>query len=136
MIVKLFTTSIKFPNIFDLTSGNTNTDNEYVSINRCLALLLTTAKGELLGDPDFGCTLYERLFNGYTTSEAADIKDDIVDSIAKYEKRIVVNTTDINIEPIDIEQHKFKISIKYRLQNSDLYSTAYVDIDTDKESST
>ena len=65
----LFKKSIKFPNIFNLTVGNTDLDNKYVSINRCLALLLTTAKGELLGDPDFGCTLYEQLFDPYVDSK-------------------------------------------------------------------
>lgn len=132
----LFKNSIKFPNIFDLTSGDTNVDKEYTSINRCLALLLTTAKGELLGDPDYGCTLYERLFNGFTPAEQSEIKDDIVDAISKYEKRIVVNTTNIDIEQIDVEAHKYKISISYKLKNSDLYSTAFVDMKLEtKESS-
>lgn len=129
----LFTNSIKYPNIFNLTSGDTDVDTEYTSINRCLGLLLTTARGELLGDPDFGCTLYERLFNGFTMSEQTDIKAEIVEAITKYEKRIIVNTTDINIEEIDAEAHTYRIQINYKLKNSDLYSAAYVNIDKESK---
>ena len=54
----LFSNSIKFPNIFGLTDGSTKIEQEFTSINRCIALILTTAKGELLMNPDFGSTLY------------------------------------------------------------------------------
>lgn len=129
----LFTTSIKFPNIFNLTNGNTDTDGEYTSINRCLALMLTTAKGELLGDPDYGCTLYERLFNGYTTTEEQSVKDEIVEAIAKYEKRIIVNNTDISIERDSTNDHLYRIHISYVLRNSDLSSSAYIDINKESK---
>lgn len=129
----LFTNSVKFPRIFNLTSGNTDVDGEYVSINRCLALLLLTAKGELLGDPDYGCTLYENLFNGYTNTECEQIKDEVVKAITKYEKRIEVNTTDISIEPDSNDEHRYKIHINYKLKNSDLSSSAYIDINKESK---
>lgn len=125
----LFTNSIKFPNLFDLTSGNTNVDTEFTSINRCIGLILTTAKGELLGDPDYGCNLYVRLFNGYTESESDLIKNDIVDSLTRYEKRINISVSDIEIEPVDIEAHKFKIHISYKLKNSDIINDTFLNID-------
>ena len=124
----LFTNSIKFPNIFNLESGNTSLDGKYTSINRCLALVLTTAKGELLGDPDYGCTLYEQLFNNYTEELQDIIKNDIVDSINKYEKRIIVTTDDITIKPIDNTEHHFQITITYKLRNSDVSNTAILNM--------
>ena len=124
----LFTNSIKFPNIFNLESGNTSLDSEYTSINRCLALILTTAKGELLGDPDYGCTLYEQLFNNYTEERQSIIKNDIVDSINKFEKRIIVTSEDITIKPIDNTEHNFQITISYQLRNSDVSNSAIIDI--------
>ena len=125
----LFTNSIKFPNVFNLTTGDTNIDSEFTSINRCIGLILTTGKGELLGDPDYGCTLYERLFNGYTDTEADLIKNDIIEALTKYEKRIIVSTSDIEIEPIDMEEHKFKIHISYTLKNSDISNDTFLNID-------
>ena len=86
----LFSNSIKFPNMFNLDTGDTDIEKEYKSINKCLALILTTGKGELLGDPDFGCTLYEQLFNNYTDALKDIIITDIIESISNYEKRIIV----------------------------------------------
>lgn len=128
----LFKSSLKFPNMFDLTIGDTNLDNTYTSINRCLALLLTSAKGELLGDPDYGCTLYERLFNNYTITQKDIIISEIIEAINKYEKRITVNNTDINIESDPNNDHRYMIHIKYSLKNSDIPSETYVTI-TKKE---
>lgn len=125
----LFKQSLKFPNMFGLTIGNTNLDDTYISINRCLALILTTAKGELLGDPDFGCTLYEKLFEVYTPTQTDIIKSEIIEAINKYEKRIIVNNTDISIEPDPHNDHRYMIHIKYVLKNSDIPNETYVNID-------
>lgn len=115
----LFQKSIKFPNIFNNISGDTDTDSNLLSINRCIALLLTTAKGELLGDPDFGCNLYEMLFQPQTEDLMEEIKTNIIESITKYEKRVTINSTNINIE-LDRDNHKCLIHIDYALRNSDV----------------
>ena len=120
----LFTNSIKFPNIFNLNSGITSIESQYTSINRCIALILTTAHGELLGDPDFGCGLYEKLFNAYTSNETELIKNDIVDSLTKYEKRITITKEDITIEPTEDDEHKYNIHLTYKLRNSDVTKDA------------
>lgn len=120
----LFTNSIKFPNIFKLSSGATNLDSEYTSINRCIALILTTAHGELLGDPDFGCGLYEKLFDTYTIEESDIIKQDIVDSLTRYEKRIIITPEDITIDTVEGNDHLYKIHISYKLANSDVTNEA------------
>lgn len=125
----LFQQSIKFPNIFNLDTGNTNLDSTYVSIHRCLALLLTSAKGELLGDPEYGCTLYEKLFDSYTSAQEDIIKGEIIEAINKYEKRITVNNTDISIERDSNNDHRYNIHIKYVLKNSDIPNETYVLID-------
>lgn len=124
----IFTNSIKFPNIFNLSTGDTDIEEQYNSINKCLALLLTTAKGELLGDPNFGCSLYEQLFNPYVEKQKDIIIKEIVDSISKYEKRVLVNDTDINIEEDTEDRHTYIIHISYKLRNSNLSNTTYVNI--------
>lgn len=124
----LFLNSLRFPNIFNIDTGSTELDSEYTSINRCIGLILTTARGELLGDPDFGCTLYERLFTAYTDASASQIKSDIVDSLTKYERRIIITPTDIEITPEDTTYNKFFIHITYRVKNSDLTNNITVSI--------
>ena len=61
----LFKQSLKHPDIFNLISGKVDFDKDFTSINRCIGLILTTGKGELLGDPELVCRLYELLFNQY-----------------------------------------------------------------------
>jgi phage baseplate assembly protein W len=100
--------------MFDLKSGATDIEGFTTSINRCIGLLLTTGKGELLGDPDFGCRLYELLFEQYSAPLEADIKKEISDSIKKFESRVSINPSDITITPVeDPDKNKYMITIKY-----------------------
>jgi phage baseplate assembly protein W len=45
-------------------------------------MLIFTNKGELLGDPDFGCDLYKLLFQ--TKISASNVKNTIIQQINKY----------------------------------------------------
>lgn len=122
----LFTSSIKFPIMFSLDSGQTQLDSTVISINKCIALICTTAKGELLGDPDFGCDLYKLLFNNVTNDYKTLVKEALVDSLTKYESRINVNKSDIDISETMKESlpNSYTITIKYQLSNSaEKYST-------------
>lgn len=116
----LFSNSIKFPNIFGLTDGSTKIEQEFTSINRCIALILTTAKGELLMNPDFGSTLYEQLFSIVDEELWNSVKTAIVDSILMFEKRVTLTTRDIEITRIDNPKTAFNINISYKVVNSDL----------------
>lgn len=115
----LFTNSIRFPNMFDIDSGQTKLDGGITSINRCIGLILTSAKGELFGDPEYGSDLYALLFNQFSMTLVDTIKDVIVRDITQFESRVVVTTDDIEIEEIkDRRVNAFKITIKYMLKNS------------------
>jgi phage baseplate assembly protein W len=120
----LFPKSLSYPITFNINSGQTNLDSDYLSINMCLALLLTTAKNELLGDPDFGCRLYEFLFEQTSESLIEDIKLDIVENIQKFEKRIIVNQNDIEIKHLEnTDRNTYSITITYTLKNSQRQNT-------------
>lgn len=115
----LFKESIKHPSIFNLISGGTDLDTKTTSINRCIGLILTTGKGELLGDPEFGCRLYELLFEQYSPALESQIKEEIVKSISKYETRITVTNSDIDIQHIEnSDRNKYHISITYNISGT------------------
>lgn len=123
----LFPKSISYPKTFDTDSGITMLDSDYLSINTCLALLLTTAKNELFGDPDFGCRLYEFLFEQASDTLMEDVKLDIVENISKFEKRITVTQNDINIKHLDnTDRNAYSITITYVLNNSQKKNTTEV----------
>ena len=125
----LYTKSIKYPNPFNLQSGKTDLSDSIASINQCIGLILTTAKGELLGDPDFGCTLYEILFEQYSLNTEVLIKKEIAESINTYEHRVTVSEQDISIEEsMDEIGHKnrYKITISYMINNTSKINTTTV----------
>lgn len=120
----LYPKSIMYPKTFNLVSGETNLNTDLVSINTCLALLLTTAKNELLGDPDFGCRLYEMLFDQVSDSFIDSVKQEIVDEIEKYETRVIVTVNDVSVEPLEnTDRNAYHINIKYVVKNNKLNST-------------
>lgn len=115
----LYTKTIKHPILFDLVSGKTDLDDNIISINRCLGLLLTSAKGELFGQPDFGSRLYEMLFDQYSQTYEEAVKQEIVDTITKYETRISIGTNDVTIkENTDGLRNSYSITIHYVVSNS------------------
>jgi phage baseplate assembly protein W len=115
----LYTKTIKHPILFDLVSGKTDLDDNIISINRCLGLLLTSAKGELFGQPDFGSRLYEMLFDQYSQTYEEAVKQEIVDTITKYETRISISTNDVTIkENTDGLRNSYSITIHYVVSNS------------------
>lgn len=128
----LFKTSIKYPVTFNLTSGKTDLDDLTTSINRCVGLILTTAKGELLMDPDFGCRLYELLFNQYSESLESTIKNEIIDSIGKYESRITLYEKDITIEHVEnSDRNRYKISLSYTVDGTNRTADTSIYIEED-----
>ena len=124
----LFYNSIKFPNTFSVTNGDTSIESNITSINRCIALILTTAEGELLMNPDFGCTLYERLFSAYTEQMDSQIKAEIAESINTYEQRAEVDTNNIMIEKDKNNDNKYYIHITYHIKNSDMNNNVIVEV--------
>jgi phage baseplate assembly protein W len=123
----LFKTSIKYPITFNLTSGVTDLDDLTTSINRCIGLILTTGKGELLGDPDFGCRLYEMLFNQYSEILENQIKEEIIESISKFESRVSLKEDNITIaQDNSDDRNRFKITITYSINGTDRIGTTDV----------
>ena len=96
--------TFSFPQIINRISGKIELSSNTQSINECLGILLRTRPGEMLGDPDWGCYLIDRVF-GYRGVVLAElIKEDILDAVQKYEPRITMTTDDITIVN-NIPQH-------------------------------
>ena len=108
-------TTFSFPRMVDMRTRKTQLSSTYKSINECLSILLRTRKGELLGDPNYGCNLLERVFmyNGVIVEQL--IKEDIVDAISKYEPRINITTNDIYIEK---DTRTIRIYLQYEIKTS------------------
>lgn len=114
----ILTTSIMHPNEFSLVSGETNLVRDLNSIHQSIRLLLTTAKGELFGDPNFGCRLYSYLFDYEGEVLYQLIKDDIVETLTTQETRVLVSPSDISITSSESGK-QLHINITYSIRYTD-----------------
>ena len=90
--------TFSFPQIINRYTKKVELSTENKSINECLGILLRTRPGELLGDPNYGCNLIDRVFmyNGVIIDKL--IREDIAIAIQKYEPRVIVNESDVVIQ--------------------------------------
>lgn len=120
--------TFSFPQIVNRTSQNIELSENTKSINECLGLLLRTRPGELLGDPEYGCFLLDRIFryNGIIIEPL--IKEDIRQAIDKYESRIVVKNEDITIIQ---ENQAVNIYLQYTIKETGQINEYNLEITTD-----
>lgn len=93
----MYQSTFSFPQIVDRTTRKIQLSAGNKSINECLGILLRTRPGEMLGDPEWGCNLIDRIFmyNGVLIEEL--VKEDILNAVAKYEPRIIMYSDDIQL---------------------------------------
>ena len=113
----IYTNSIKHPKIISNTNGNVELDELASSINRSIALILLTAKGEMYFNPEFGSNLRYYIFNYMNDLLKESLITEIINSINQWENRIQLTKDNINIEQQD---DRLKIHIIYTLTNSNM----------------
>ena len=119
----IYSASISYPNIFSSSSGKTTVKTAFDAINNRLSLLLQSAYTELLGDPDFGCGLYEMTFEYADDSTYLILKDMISEAITKYEPSIEIEFNKLN--------NHIEITITYRMRGSDLYNSTNLNLNVE-----
>lgn len=120
--------TFSFPQIINRISGKIEMSDNVQSINECLGILLRTRPGEMLGDPNWGCNLINRIFQyqGIIVDEL--IKEDIYDAISKYEPRIIVEPNDIIIEE---NMNVVSIYIQYTIKETGEINSFNMDVTPD-----
>lgn len=113
--INIYENSISFPDIFNVATGLSQYSYDEKSINECIGLLLTTARGELLGDPGYGTNLHRMIYD-YNDSILHDmIQEEILYSVKRYEPRIIMSSKNINITS---DENKVTISISYNIKKT------------------
>ena len=80
------------------------------AIARSIRNLVLTTPGERFFNEDLGSGVSQLLFDTVDDISAASIKDEIEETIIKYEPRVKLN--DIRVEP-DFDNHNFNVTIVY-----------------------
>lgn len=85
------------------------------SIRDSIILILSTARGERVMRPDFGCRLNELVFSPNTMSTATLLRSFIEEALQNWEPRIEVD--DITVTPRS-DRSELEVSIDYSIRAS------------------
>jgi phage baseplate assembly protein W len=81
------------------------------NIKESILLILSTAKGERVMRPDFGCGIHDYVFEVVNTTTTALMKSSIKDALLKFEPRITVQ--DVSTDADRIKNGLLLINIQY-----------------------
>jgi uncharacterized protein len=105
-----------FPPTFLRSNGGVEMLEQEADIASSLEILLTTALGERVMSPDFGCNLDELVFENLDTTMKTLVADRIETAILYYEPRIDIEkiklNTDLELEGIVL------IEVTYRVRTT------------------
>lgn len=121
-------TTFSFPQLVNRTTRKIELSTNTKSINECLGILLRTRPGELLGDPDYGCYLIDRVFRYNGVIIESLIKEDIMNAVQKYEPRIEMSTSDIYLEQ---DGRILRIYIQYTIKETGEVNDYNMELTTD-----
>lgn len=121
-------TTFSFPQLVNRTTRKIELSRNTKSINECLGILLRTRPGELLGDPDYGCYLIDRVFRYNGVIIESLIKEDIMNAVQKYEPRIEMSTSNIYLEQ---DGRILRIYIQYTIKETGEVNEYNMELTTD-----
>jgi phage baseplate assembly protein W len=99
------------------------TDQEE-AIRNSIFLILSTAPGERLMRPDFGCGIHDLVFQANTADLRGSVQARVRESLVRWEHRIDV--LDVRAEAPPLAGHQLLIRIDYRIRsNNALYNLVY-----------
>jgi phage baseplate assembly protein W len=102
---------LRFP--FRIEEGKLAWSKYEDSIRESVMLILSTALGERVMRPDFGCKLHELVFSPNDTSTASLAIFHVEEALKKWEPRIELIKVDANAD--EKEGDRLNISIEYRV---------------------
>lgn len=87
------TTSLSFPNIFNVAQNTVNVAEDNVSVVNRTRLLLLTDPTELYNEPTFGAGLKRYLWQYNTENTRAMMQDKIVEQLREFEPYVEADNT-------------------------------------------
>jgi phage baseplate assembly protein W len=94
------------------------------AIRNSIFLILSTAPGERLMRPDFGCGLHELVFRPNTPAVRGAVRTAVRDGLVKWEPRI--DLLDVSVEAAPDAANQLLIRVDYRVRtNNALFNLVY-----------
>jgi phage baseplate assembly protein W len=116
-----------FPPAFDPVLATVETVSNETDIEQSLNILLSTALGERVMQPDYGCDLQPYLFQPLNAHLIGYLKDRVKNALLYYESRIIVQSITVSSEgSLDLLEGRFRITVTYTVsQTNTRYNYVY-----------
>lgn len=113
-----------FPLQIDPATGQFSYAAYEASVQQAVFTILSTAKGERVMLPDFGCGMHDRVFSPNTATQANAVCADVREALTRWEPRI--DLLDVNVAIGGAQGEVLLIRIDYRIRaNNAFYNTVY-----------
>ena len=108
----------KFPVRID-SKGAIELSEYEQDIREAIWIILSTAKGERVMRPDFGCGIHDYVFTSVNTANIALIESSVREALTTWEPRIEIQQVNVSTENIDIGQLMISIGYTVRSTNNE-----------------
>lgn len=98
------------------SSGEVQLVDGETDIEQSIRLILSTAPGERVMRPEFGCGIHRYAFSTVDTTTLTMIEDEVRDALARWEPRIEV--LDVDAELADPAAGELAIDVGYRVRRT------------------
>jgi phage baseplate assembly protein W len=108
----------KFPVRLD-SKGAIELSEYEQDIREAVWIILSTAKGERVMRPDFGCGIHDYVFASVNTANIALIESSVREALTTWEPRIEIQQVNVSTENIDNGQLMISIGYTVRSTNNE-----------------
>ncbi len=108
-------TGWRFPVGLD-EEGRFETVSDEEDIREAILIILKTAPGERVMQPEFGCGINDYIFSVINSATMMEIEKEVKRALLLYEPRIVTERVEVSAE--DASEGKLLISIDYTVKSS------------------
>jgi len=105
----------KFP-IRINTRGGFSFSRHEQDIEEAIWIILSTAKGERVMEPDFGCGIHDYVFAPNNPATRGSISFEVQKSLAEFEPRI--DDADVRVESFPDSDNRLLIYVDYRVRSN------------------
>jgi phage baseplate assembly protein W len=101
-----------------MPNNDIKADYDGMAIKNSIRNIFSTAPGDKILSPFFGCSLAQHIFEPLSDFRAKIIGDTIYDNIIRYEPRVDIERVNVSI---NYDDQSYEIIVNYRLKSSTIY---------------
>lgn len=109
----------QFPVKVDTANGKILISEYEQDIREAIWIILSTAKGERVMQPDFGCGIHNFVFATLSTTTLEMVKKSVLDGLTRWEPRIQLNNVTVSPEAGNVGKLLIEISYRVRKTNNE-----------------